>query len=98
MPVWEAYLKGYKAYLQLERSMADNTVGAYMHDVAMLGSFIHNTSVGLGIHAIELSHLQSFLGHINELELAAGTQARILSGIKSFFRYLMLEEVVQNDP
>jgi integrase/recombinase XerD len=96
--MWKAYLKGFKAYLQLERSMADNTVEAYLHDVDMLASFIHATYEGLGIHAIELTHLQSFLAHINELELSAGTQSRVLSGIKSFFRFLLLEEVIKKDP
>ena len=45
-----------------------------------------------------MKHLQSFLAHINELELTAGTQARVISGIKSFFRYLLLEEVIKTDP
>jgi integrase/recombinase XerD len=96
--VWDAYLKGFKAYLQLERSMSDNTVEAYLHDVAMLGAHIRNGHEGLGIEHIQLTHLRSFLGHINELELAAGTQARILSGIKSFFGYLLLEEIIKTDP
>lgn len=98
MAIGEAYLKGYKAYLQLERSVADNTVEAYMRDAGMLNGFLRDNYEGLAVDAIELKHLQSFLAHINELELAAGTQARILSGIKSFFGYLMLEEVIKTDP
>ncbi len=96
--MWKAYLKGFKAYLQLERSMSENTVEAYLHDVDMLATFIHASYEGLGIHAIELAHLQSFLIHINEMELSAGTQSRVISGIKSFFRYLLLEEVIKKDP
>lgn len=71
---------------------------AYLHDVDMLATFIHASYEGLGIHAIELAHLQSFLIHINEMELSAGTQSRVISGIKSFFRYLLLEEVIKKDP
>jgi len=96
--VWPAYLKGFKAYLQLERSMSDNTVAAYLHDVEMLGEYMFNQYRSTGIATIELQHLQSFLAHINELELTANTQARVISGIKSFFRYLLLEEAIKEDP
>jgi len=96
--VWEAYLKGFKAYLQLERSMSDNTVDAYMHDAAMLGDFMRSAEMGVALEDVSLNNLQSFLAHINEMELSAGTQARVISGIKSFYRYLLLEEVVKNDP
>ena len=96
--VWPAYLKGFKAYLQLERSMSDNTVEAYLHDVEMLGEYIYNEQANISIQSIELKHLTSFLAHINELELSANTQARVISGIKAFFRYMMLEEIVSTDP
>ena len=96
--VWPAYLKGFKAYLQLERSMSDNTVAAYLHDVEMLGEYMFNQYSSTGIATIELQHLQSFLAHINELELTANTQARVISGVKSFFRYLLLEEAIKDDP
>jgi len=96
--VWPAYRKGFKAYLQLERSMSDNTVAAYLHDVEMLGEYIFSEFGNTGIESIELTHLQSFLAYINKLELTANTQARVISGIKAFFRYLVLEEVVTNDP
>lgn len=96
--MWEAYQKGFKAYLQLERSMSDNTVEAYMHDAAMLGDFMRSSNVGTGPEDVSLTHLQAFLAHINEMELSAGTQARVISGVKSFYRYLLLEEVVKTDP
>jgi integrase/recombinase XerD len=96
--VWDAYIKGFKAYLQLERSMSENTVEAYLHDVALLAGYIGKDHASTPIDAIRLNHLQSFLEYVNELELSAGTQARVISGIKSFFRYLLLEEVISNDP
>lgn len=96
--VWSAYLKGFKAYLQLERSLSDNTVTAYVHDVELLGEYIYTEYPDTSIVSIELSHLQSFLAYINELELTANTQARVISGIKAFFRYLLLEEIVKSDP
>ena len=96
--MWEAYLKGFKAYLQLERSMSDNTIEAYQHDVAMLRDHVTDTFPGVGAEQISIEHLQSLLANINEIGLSAGTQARVLSGIKSFFRYLTREEVIRKDP
>lgn len=84
--------------MQLERSLSENTVEAYLHDVAMLEDFIRSEKNGVGITNIELQHLQAFVAHVNELELSAGTQARVLSGIKSFFHYLLLEDIIKRDP
>lgn len=78
--------------------MSDNTVEAYLHDAAMLSDFMQTTEHNAALEDITLTHLQSFLAYINELELSAGTQARVISGIKSFYRYLLLEEVIKNDP
>ena len=96
--MWDAYIKGFRAYLMLERSMSENTIEAYLHDVAMLRDHLQDAYPGVGVERIELEHLQSLLVNINELGLSAGTQARVLSGIKSFYRYLLLEEVVKKDP
>lgn len=96
--MWEAYLKGFKAYLQLERSMSDNTIEAYLHDVAMLRDHVNDSFPGTAVEGILPEHLQSLMADIYELGLSAATQARVLSGIKSFFRYLLLEEAVKKDP
>jgi integrase/recombinase XerD len=96
--VWDAYIKGFKAYLQLERGMSDNTVEAYLHDVAILANYINTEENGLALQSIELKQLQTFIGHIHDLELSAGTQSRILSGVRSFFNYLVLEDVIKKDP
>lgn len=96
--MWDAYLKGFKAYLQLERSMSDNTVEAYLHDAAMLDAYIHTGHPGTSLEAITLEQLQDFLKHINDMDLSAGTQARVISGTKAFFKYLTLEEIISTDP
>ncbi len=96
--MWDAYIKGFKSYLQLERSMSDNTVDAYLHDIAILRDHIATEFPGLGVDRIEMHHLQSLLKWITEMELSVATQARVLSGVKSFFGYLVLEEVIRKDP
>lgn len=96
--MWDAYIKGFKSYLQLERSMSDNTVDAYLHDIAMLRDHIATEFPGLGVDRIEMHHLHSLLKWITEMELSVATQARVLSGVKSFFGYLVLEEVIRKDP
>ena len=79
--------------------MSDNTVEAYLHDVAILANYIATEEEeDIPLQAVELKHLQTFIGHIHELELSAGTQSRILSGVRSFFNYLLLEDVIKKDP
>lgn len=92
----EAYLKGFKTYLSLERSLSDNSIEAYLRDVSMLFRFL--AEQGLQISQATYNDLQSFIGFIAELELSANSQARILSGIKSFYRYLLLEQIIVEDP
>ena len=95
--MWDAYIKGFKAYLMLERSMSDNTVEAYLRDVGMLRD--HMLAKGMiGAEQVTLKELQGFLEAIYELELAVATQARILSGVKAFFRYMVSEEMIKDDP
>jgi len=98
MTLWDSYIKSFKAYLQLERSMSGNTVEAYLHDVALLASFFNKEENKKTLENIALQDLQRFLVAIHEMELSAGTQARVLSGIKSFFRFLMLEDIIHADP
>lgn len=96
--MWDSYIKGFKVYLQLERSNAANTIDAYLHDVALLHRFIEAEYTSLSITNIELIHLQAFLVYVNELNLSIGTQARVVSGLRAFFRYLVLEEIITQDP
>jgi len=96
--MWDSYLKGFKAYLQLERSMSVNTIDAYLHDLDMFSAFLSATFPGTSPEQVALAHLQAFLLSINELEFAANSQARVLSGIRSFYRYLLLEDLITADP
>ncbi len=93
-----AYLKGFKAYMQLERSLSDNTVESYLRDAGMVLDFLEQESPGLALGDVQLTHLQSFVALVHELGLSASTQARVLSGARSFFRYLLLEGIISADP
>ena len=96
--MWEPYKKGYKAWLQLERSLSDNSVEAYLRDIDKLTGYLRVTGTPKSPDAIDLKDLQQFLQWIAGLELNAASQARILSGIRSFFKYCFIEQIVRIDP
>ena len=96
--MWEPYKKGYKGWLRLEKSLSDNSVEAYLRDVDKLTQFLQATQSAKSPEAVELKDLQAFLQWITELGLNAATQARILSGIRSFYKYCYIEQIVKKDP
>lgn len=96
--MWNAYKKGFKAYLQLEKSLSENSVEAYLHDIEMLTSFLLATNQTLAPSEIALKDLQAFVKWVSELGMTATSQARIISGIRSFFKYCILEQICVSDP
>lgn len=96
--MWESYKKGFRAYLQLERSLSDHSVKAYLHDVSLLTQWMDETSDKLSPGEMRLNHLQAFIHAIARMGLSAGSQARIISGIRAFFQYAVMEGVVTEDP
>ena len=94
-----SYLNGYKAYLQLERNLSPKSVEAYLHDIKMLFSFLGNNSDNeIHIREITTKNIEAFLKELLNTGLAATSQARILSGIKNFFKYLILEKEIDVSP
>jgi integrase/recombinase XerD len=96
--MWASYKKGYLYWLQLERSLSENSVVAYLADLEKFISFLQINYEIISPSEITLKHLQEFLKTINELGLLPGSQARIISGLKSFFKYCLIEEIVTIDP
>lgn len=92
------YTKGFKSYLQLERGMSQNTVVAYLYDVGLLFSFLNEESQSSLLTEVTSADLKDFIGFINKLDLGPYTQSRVISGIKAFFRYLILEKIITHDP
>ncbi len=96
--MWEAYKKGYKAWLQLEKSLADNSVEAYLHDVEKLTSYLISVNERKKPGDIKLADLEKFVKWVHELGMTPASQGRIISGLRSFYKYCLLEQVSETDP
>ena len=95
---WAPEKKGFKAYLKLERSLSPNSVEAYSNDIEKLTQFLEVKGYHLTPAQINRTHLSEFLEWITGLGMNPRSQARIISGIKAFYKYLLLEDMVQADP
>jgi integrase/recombinase XerD len=96
--MWEAQKKGYKAWLRLEKSLSDNSVQAYLHDVQRLTDFLEIIEDKKNPDQIVLKDLEKFTKWINELGMTNASQARMVSGLRSFFKYCLIEEIITVDP
>lgn len=96
--MWAAEKKGFKAWLQLEKSLSDHSVEAYLRDIEKLTQFIVFQHSDSNIEQITLPELQAFLKWIGGLGISASSQSRIISGIRSFFKYCLQENLVKKDP
>jgi integrase/recombinase XerD len=96
--MWEPYKKGFKAYLQLEKSLSDNSVEAYMRDIEKLTQYLQEKKNLKSPEDLELKDLQKFLKWIAELGMTATSQSRIISGVRSFYKYCLLENISKTDP
>ena len=95
---WAPYKKGFKAFLQLEKSLSAHSVEAYLRDIDKLTNYLESNEEPLSPAEVTLQHLQSFIQCIGEMEMAPTSQARIISGIKSFFKYCLLEQICTVNP
>src|ERR1043166_5380123 len=92
------YFSGFKAYLKLERSLSEHSIEAYLHDLQKLRSWMAFAKLHDDPANLSLNQLREFLKWISELGLLPPSQARILSGIKAFYAYLLQEDVLKKDP
>lgn len=95
---WSPTIKGFKAYLQLEKSLAKNSVEAYIADVEKLFQYLDMSEIHLAPEKVTQKHVESFLKWVSEIGLNARSQSRIISGIKAFYNYLLLEEIITVSP
>ncbi len=95
---WKESKKGYETFLRLEKSLSQNSVSAYVNDIHKLIYFVEENYPDLSPEKIKLVQLRKFVEWMNEKGVSPRTQARTISGVKSFYKYLLIEEVVENDP
>ena len=95
---WEVEIRNFKNYLKLERGLSDNSIEAYLRDIYKLSSFCNDESNSIQIEQVTSNVISNFLVTLNQIGLSAHSQARIISGIKAFFKYLLIEKRIDGDP
>ncbi|MEB2780255.1 site-specific tyrosine recombinase XerD [Algoriphagus sp. C2-6-M1] len=96
--VWENHIKQFRHYLKLERSLSGNSIEAYTRDVEKLAKYSDTNFPDQSPLTLELEHLRRFVNELAKLEISEYTHARIISGIKAFYKYLMYEDRITEDP
>lgn len=96
--MWNKNIYNFEIFLKLEKSLSPNSVSAYIHDIHMLTQYLEAANIKKEPAEIELSDLRKFVQWISKLGVTPRTQARVISGIKAFFMYLMIEEVIEVNP
>jgi len=96
--IWHSYIKGFESYLRLEKSLSQNSVEAYVHDIEKLTQYLELIKMDVQPEKLELNQLQDFIKWINQLGMNERTQARVISGIKAFYKYLLLENIIRKSP
>ncbi|MEP7269377.1 MAG: site-specific tyrosine recombinase XerD [Saprospiraceae bacterium] len=95
---WKSTINGFTAYLKLERSLSGNSVEAYKRDTEKLAVFSIENFESLGPEKIKLNHLEAFIKYLDEEGQDERSQARIRSGIRAFYKYLIIEDICIDDP
>lgn len=95
---WDDGLKDFQHFLQLEKSLSQNSIEAYSSDISKLVQFLKLNKLVLEPEQITGKVLSSFIKHINEIGMSSRSQARVISGLKAFFRFLLLDDVITEDP
>lgn len=95
---WKSLINGFKTYLMLERSLSTNSIDAYIRDTEKLATYLELKGYSINAPDLEFKHLEGFIHWINEMGLGERTQARIISGLKAFYKYLLVEDIVDFAP
>ena len=95
---WNSTIKGFRSYLLLERALSENSIEAYVRDIEKLLQFLDYKKLKIGPLDVEIDHLRSFIEWINELGMTPTSQARIISGLRAFYKFMMMEDMTEVDP
>lgn len=93
---WTRHIRDFETHLRLERNLSDNSVQAYLHDVAQLRH--HVEPLGIAPQDVTLEHLQTLMAELNDAHIAITTQCRIISGLRTFFKMLIITDVIKDSP
>lgn len=91
-------IKRFLDFIRLEQSLSDNSVIAYQHDIELFRQYLESINASRSLNDIHQEEIQNFLAHLYDLGFSATSQARILSGLKKFYKYLILEKIVKENP
>jgi integrase/recombinase XerD len=95
---WETEIEGFRKYLKLEKGLSDNSIHAYVTDLLKLVQFLKDKGIDQGPNKVVLANLKALMEDISNKGISPRTQARVISGIKSFYKYLLIEDKVDRDP
>lgn len=95
---WDIHVQEYENYLKLERSLSPNSVEAYVHDVIKLKQFLEISNSDFTPLQVSLTELRNFIEYINDLGMTPFSQARIISGLKSFYKFLVYAGELDMNP
>lgn len=95
---WESEINEFRNYLRLEKGLSDNSIHAYITDLYKLVSYLRSNGLDNGPETVTLNELKGLIEWISNRGISPRTQARIISGIKSFYKFLLIEERIEKDP
>ena len=96
--IWKDTIHEFRNYLRLEKSMSGNSIDAYLHDIEKLEQFLESQGKQVSPEQVSLEYIRDFIKWLNEFGVSPRTQSRILSGIRSFYKFLLIEDRIQDDP
>jgi len=98
MADWKFYLKNFEAYLKIEKSLSPNSVEAYLHDIQLVLKYLSIENKSVNPDDLTLQDLECFIAYLHDLGLVDRSQARIISGLKAFYKYLIIDDIIDDDP
>lgn len=96
--MWTEYKNGFKAWLRLEKSLSPNSIEAYLHDIDMLTEYLSLSRENATPASVVYGDLAAFVAEIHHTGVASASQARIISGVRNFFKYCLSENIISSDP
>ena len=95
---WNEHIEGFRLFLKLEKSLSNNSIEAYLRDVSKLQNFCTINNIQILPQHLQYKQIASFIIFLNELGVSESSQARILSGVRAFYKYFLIEDLINNDP